>query len=96
MTYPSTPEAPIPTPLTAPQNPYPGTQTVDVHADAARLLQDALYQVKKVVVGQDRLDDGAGVLVGLEGDEYIGHGVGVPGGGADGPKQPVQLSCNGR
>jgi MoxR-like ATPase len=26
-----------------------------VHADAARLLQDALYQVKKVVVGQDRL-----------------------------------------
>jgi len=55
MTYPSTPEAPIPAPLAAPQNPYPGTQTVDVHADAARLLQDALYQVKKVVVGQDRL-----------------------------------------
>lgn len=55
MTYPSTPEAPIPAPLSGPQNPYPGTQTVDVHADAARLLQDALYQVKKVVVGQDRL-----------------------------------------
>ena len=37
------------------QNPYPGTTQVDAQAEAARLLQDALYQVKKVVVGQDRL-----------------------------------------
>ena len=50
MTYPIGNENP---PIT--QNPYPGSTQVDAQAEAARLLQDALYQVKKVVVGQDRL-----------------------------------------
>ncbi len=55
MTQPSAPETPSPAPISSTQNPYPGTASVDPQAEAARLLQDALYQVKKVVVGQDRL-----------------------------------------
>ena len=55
MSLPSENQAPIPAPTPVAQNPYPGTPSVDSQAEAARLLQDALYQVKKVVVGQDRL-----------------------------------------
>jgi len=55
MSLPSENQAAIPAPIPVAQNPYPGTPSVDSQAEAARLLQDALYQVKKVVVGQDRL-----------------------------------------